>query len=196
MAQFKARKIKGPWISGYVLDLHTVSSTLIGYDEFGHGQFDTKRSEIGELLYRLKNRNDRSTIPELIDAAEAFIRSWDIEFLALVPVPPTKTYRSFQPVLALAGEIANRLKVPLLKSAIRKTKQIPQLKNVFDPAERKRLLEGAFAVNTAVVQGQSILLVDDLYRSGATMSAVTEQLIAAGASKIYAFAFTQTRTRT
>lgn len=33
MAQFKARKIKGPWAEGYVLDLHTISSTVIGYNE-------------------------------------------------------------------------------------------------------------------------------------------------------------------
>jgi hypothetical protein len=67
MAQFQARKIRGPWTSGFVLDLHTTSSTLIGYDEFGHAQFDNKHSEIGGLLYRLKYRNDKSTIPELID---------------------------------------------------------------------------------------------------------------------------------
>lgn len=196
MAEFKARKIRGPWIAGYVLDLHTLSITLVGYDEFGHPQFDTKRSQIGELLYRLKNRSDKSTIPELVDAAEAFIHSWEIEFSALIPVPPTRVYRTFQPVLALAGELANRLKLPLLKSAVRKAKQIPELKNILDPSERKRLLEGAFAVNPTLVQSHCILVIDDLYRSGATISAVTEALTAAGASAVYAFAFTQTRTKT
>lgn len=97
MAKFKARKIRGPWSSGYVLDLHTLSSTLVGYDEFGHPQFDTKRSEVGELLFRLKNRNDKSTIPELIDAAEAYIRSWGIEFSAL-----------FQYLLRKSIEVSNQ----------------------------------------------------------------------------------------
>lgn len=196
MAQFQALKISGPWTSGYVLDLHTISSTLIGHDEFGHAQFDTKHSEIGELLYRLKYRNDRSSIPELVDAAyESFIRSQNIDFSAIVAVPPTKTYRSFQPVLVLAGEIANRFKIPMLDSAIRKDKEIPELKNVYDAEQRKRLLDGAFAVNETAVRGQRILLVDDLYRSGATMSAITELLLASGVSKVFAFAFTQTRTK-
>jgi competence protein ComFC len=131
----------------------------------------------------------------LIDIAESFIRSWEIIFSAVVPVPPSKTYRTFQPALALAGEIANRFKVPLLKSAIRKAKEIPELKNVFDAEERKRLLNGAFEVSAEAINGQQILLVDDLYRSGATMGAVTEGLLASGASKVYGFAFTQTRTR-
>jgi predicted amidophosphoribosyltransferase len=34
-----------------------------------------------------------------------------------------------------------------------------------------------------------------LYRSGATMNEITEVLLASGASEVYAFAFTQTRTK-
>lgn len=144
MTQFKPRKIEGPWTAGYVLDLHTISSVHIGSDEFGHERWDTKRSEIGELLYRLKYRGDKSVLSELTNAAASFIRSWKINFSVIVPVPPTKIYRTFQPVLALASEIASQLNVPMLKSAIRKTKQIPELKNVYDVAERKRLLSNAF----------------------------------------------------
>ena len=195
MAKFQARKLAGPWTAGYVLDLHTISSILIGYDEFGHAQFDTTYSEVGGLLYRLKSRSDRSALPELVETAASFIRSWGIEFTAIAAVPPTKVYRTFQPVLALAVEIASTFKVPMLKSAIRKAKQIPELKNVYDVEERKRLLRGAFEANAEAIRGQEILLVDDLYRSGATMNAITEVLLAAGASEVYAFAFTQTRTK-
>jgi hypothetical protein len=61
MAKYQARKLAGPWKSGYVLDLHTTSSVLIGYNEFGHAQFDTTYSEIGGLLNRLKYHSDKST---------------------------------------------------------------------------------------------------------------------------------------
>jgi hypothetical protein len=43
--------IKGPWSSGWAVDLHTLSSAFVGDDAFGHSQFKNKRSEIGELLY-------------------------------------------------------------------------------------------------------------------------------------------------
>jgi len=36
-------------------------------------------------------------------------------------------------------------------------------------------------------------LVDDLYRSGATLNAVTEAVLTSGASSVYALALTQTR---
>jgi competence protein ComFC len=195
MAKYQARKLRGPWKDGYALDLHTISSVVIGHNEYGHPQFDTTYSEVGGLLNRLKYRSDKSTLPDLVETAASFIRSWGIDFGAIVPVPPTKVYRTFQPVLALAGEIANTFKVPLLRSAIRKVKEIPELKNVYDPEERKRLLKGAFEANADAIKGLRILLVDDLYRSGATMNEITEVLLASGASEVYAFAFTQTRTK-
>lgn len=62
-------------------------------------------------------------------------------------------------------------------------KEIPELKNVYDPEERKRLLKGAFEANPDAISGQRTLLVDDLYRSGATMNEITEVLLASGARK-------------
>ena len=50
------QEIKGEWDTGYVLDVHTISSTMIGYNEFGHPEFETQRSSLRELVYRLKYR--------------------------------------------------------------------------------------------------------------------------------------------
>jgi len=69
------------------------------------------------------------------------------------------------------------------------------LKNVFDYNERHELLDGAFEVNGPVVSGVRVLLVDDLYRSGATAEVVAKALVDAGASEVYFLAMTKTRTR-
>lgn len=191
MADFNPREIKGCWAEGYVLDLHTSSSTYLGDDPFGHPQFDTRRTEIGELLYRLKYHSDKSTIDELAEAAISFLKSWGVNPSLVVPKA-----RSLQPVPALAREIAARLGVPAACDAMKKKESLPELKDVADPTARRTILEGAFTVDQAAVKGHSILLVDDLYRSGATMNAIAKSLIAAGAKVIYAFAFTQTRSRT
>ncbi|MFZ1887042.1 MAG: hypothetical protein WAU33_03360 [Candidatus Binataceae bacterium] len=76
MAKFQPRKIPGRWRDGYALDLHTLSSTPIGYNEFGHMQFDTKRSEVGELLYQLKFNRDETVVPEITESLEKFVKSW------------------------------------------------------------------------------------------------------------------------
>src|SRR5688572_33431110 len=65
-------RIPGRWRDGFALDFHTLSSTHLGYDEFGHAIFDTKRSELGELLYQLKYQSNQSTIPEIVEAAAGF----------------------------------------------------------------------------------------------------------------------------
>jgi competence protein ComFC len=50
MANIQPRQIMGKWRQGFALDIHTVSSVPIGYNEFGHMQFDTKRSELSPNL--------------------------------------------------------------------------------------------------------------------------------------------------
>jgi len=189
-------KLPGPWSEGFVLERqHTLSSTLIGHDSNGNPQFDTKRSELGELVYRLKNRSDRKALTPIAEAAVEFIRGWAPKVDAIVPVPPSRK-RAYQPVVEIAKAIGRLLSVPVDLSAIVKAKDTPELKNVFDFKERTTALQGAFKVSEKAVRGKRILLVDDLYRSGATASIVATALIAGGATTVYMLAMTKTRTRT
>lgn len=41
----------------------------LGDDEFGNPQFGTKRTEVGEQLYRLKYRSEQTAVPLLVEAA-------------------------------------------------------------------------------------------------------------------------------
>ena len=86
--------------------------------------------------------------------------------------------------------------IPCVPTAIRKRKETPELKNVYEFAERHRLLSDAYAVDVASVSGRKVLLVDDLYRSGATMNAITESLYDQGHAKaVFAVVVTRTRSR-
>ena len=68
------------------------------------------------------------------------------------------------------------------------------LKSVADLKERKKALKGAY-VPSAAVKGKTILLFDDLYRSGASMQEAARTLLEAGeAVAVYALALTRTRT--
>ena len=75
MANFKPRKMIGEWREGFALDLHTLSSEFVGHDEFGHPRFNTKRSDIGELLYQLKFKSDKGTVQEIVKAVEEFMKA-------------------------------------------------------------------------------------------------------------------------
>lgn len=192
LVEVHPRKLAGPWTMGYALDFQTSSSTFIGYNAFGHPEFDTRRPPVGELLYQLKNRGDATAIEPLAQAAAAFIKEWSID--SIVPIPPSNTARKRQPVIEVAGEISKRKGVPLCEGCIKKVKNTGQLKDVFDRAKRDEILAGAFAVDRRQAQGQRLLVFDDLYRSGATAAAVTRLLLSdGGAAEVYLLTLTQTR---
>lgn len=187
------RKIDGPWADGRVLDLHSTGSEFLGYDEYGHEQFDTRRTEVGDLLYRLKYRNDPSALEEIGAVAEKFIRSsWRIKFDVIVPAPPTRT-RRVQPLHQIADELSRRFNVPVVKAVSKAATGAAELKDLREFHEREAVLKGALSVNARAIAGKRVLLVDDLIRSGATLGAVAAALGNAGAAIIFAFALTKTR---
>ncbi len=185
-------EIEGRWHSGVALDLHTTSSTPIGHNEYGHMQFDTVRPEIAELLYRLKNRADRDAASPIIETAAHFLAGHRDKFDAIVPVPPSHE-RAVQPVIILAEGIGQALNVPVL-ACIGTTRPTSQLKNVTDPEERKKHVEGLYQVDVNQTRGRQVLLFDDLFRSGTTMNAITELLLDPGeAAVVRALTITKTR---
>lgn len=185
--------IKGPWQTGIVLDWHTVASQVIGQNEFGHPIFDNTRSEIGELLYQFKYRNDQNALQQIVRAT--------IEYLGdkvkgridvILPVPPSNPTRTV--TSQIAQGLATGLGVGFSHTALTKSKNTNELKSVTDPEERKKALEGAFKADKQQLEGKSVLLVDDVYRSGATLSAATEVVAGQGKAKaVYVLAITRTR---
>ena len=192
MVAINPKKISGKWISGYSLDVHTLSSTHLGVNEHGHDVSDTKRSEVGELLYRLKYRGDQEAAKEIIEAAASVLRPSRAKFDLIVPVPPSGV-RPVQPVIILANGIGAALGLPIA-DCIATTRPATPLKGVMGPERRKELLVGLYSVDPAVTARKNILLFDDLFRSGSTMNAITELLLGAGkAASVRALTVTRTR---
>lgn len=110
----------------------------------------------------------------------------------LVPVPPS-TRRAVRPVLLLAEALGERTGIRLA-DCIKRTRDIPQLKNINDLDQRAKLLEGLHTVDRSVTRDETVLLFDDLYRSGATMNAIAAELRDNGlVADVYALTVTRTR---
>jgi competence protein ComFC len=166
---------------------------MIGYNEFGHPEFDTLRSQLGELVYRLKYKSDKTVIPTVVEALAAFVKAWGIGLDLVVPMPPSKLQRSFQPVIAIASELGNALGIPVDTTSLKKSKSTPQMKDIGDFSARVSALEAAFTA-TEDLAGKQILLIDDLFQSGASMNVAARTLKNQGKVKsVYAMALTRTR---
>ena len=116
-------------ISGFALDIHTIKSTLL-YD----GKFETTRTDLGELLFRLKYKFDRSTIEEIAIKCSKVIKSAYSDIDVIIPAPPSNLERPFQPVFEVAKRIGELTKIPIDLNYVIKlpTEQIKSLNNQED----------------------------------------------------------------
>src|SRR5262245_23582422 len=114
-AEIHPERIDGPWLEGFVLDRHVTSSRPLGI--LGeYPQFDTTRSVLGELVYRLKYQ--RGPADEVIDTAVSFIKARWPDCLDCVVAAPPSVHRRRQPALMLAAGVARELGIHLLSRAV------------------------------------------------------------------------------
>ena len=93
-------EIDGNWTAGFAIELHTISSVYLGIDEYGKKHFDNERSEMGELVNKLKYHFDTTTIPKIIELINKNIKNINyVDFI--IPVPPSNLNRKIQPVFCI-----------------------------------------------------------------------------------------------
>ena len=192
------REIHGNWRAGWALDVHTLSSRPLP-----SGGYDTGRTEFGELVFQLKYRHDRTKIQPIAEVAANFIREKFavdgypiLPYLkAILPIPPSDQNRDFQPVTEVAEEIGKLLSVPVRTDYLTKVKRTVPLKNLPDVRSKSEQLRGAFVVRSEDLKDQCVLLVDDLYDSGTTLTEVSKVLYEQGGVQ-HVLVLTLTRTRT
>jgi ComF family protein len=107
----------------------------------------------------------------------------------VVPVPLHRLriwMRGFNQSALIAAEIAQAMEWVHVSDMLVRTKRTPMLGGK-GSAERRRLLAGSIAVASARrerLKGQKVLLIDDVYTSGATANACARVLKRAGAATV------------
>jgi ComF family protein len=111
----------------------------------------------------------------------------DFSNFVLVPVPLSKKklkWRGFNQAEEIAKELANFLKIPLISDCLIKTKETKDQVELSEK-ERKENVKGAFYIkNKEKIAGKNVLLVDDVFTTGATMEEAAKVLKEAGSEKI------------
>jgi ComF family protein len=106
----------------------------------------------------------------------------------IVPVPLAERrlrQRGYNQAGLMASALGLLLALPVEDHALRRVRETPSQVGL-DPASRRLNVQGAFRGNPSVLHDQAVLLVDDLYTTGATLAACAEAAHGAGAVSVYA----------
>lgn len=188
-------ELKGNWKRGFAFDVHTLSSVYLGVEALGHKKWESTRSEMGELVYRLKYRGDKTLVVKIVDLLGKYPGIDTLD--AIIPIPPTNRSRTFQPVNEIARELGKRVNVEVLDNILEKQGGGQELKNVEGFDERKSILENNLVLmNNYDLSRKNVLLIDDLYRSGSTLTVATDILYQqAHAATVSVLTMTKTRSK-
>jgi ATP-dependent DNA helicase RecQ len=180
LARPHPRPLQGAWDVGWALDFHS---------RFSGSQW--QRSGVGELVHRLKYQNARAALAPLVEHALTLCNEHpelaDVD--AIVPVPPSSP-RPSDPVRTFAAALSAKLNKPVLLS-VTKTRHTQPQKDMRTLAQKKANVAGAFSVQ-GDVRGKRLLVMDDLFDSGATLEEVTRVLRQAGAARVCVLTMTRT----
>jgi len=174
------RPLTGNWSTGFALGFHS---------RFTGG--DWNRSGVGDLTYRLKYQGDTSVIPALTSQTLELIRQHPelAQVDGIIPVPPS-TPRPADPVTIFCEALAGKINVEV-EPLIIKTRQTQPQKEMKTLAQKRANVAGAFAI-CGEVKGKRILLVDDLFDSGATLDEISRLLQQNGAARVNVLTLTRT----
>ncbi len=140
--------------------------------------FERLGRELGTAMNRL-------AIPEL-----------DRSRIVLVPIPlgPARLrQRGYNQCESIARAVGHRWRVPVRPHLLRRVRDT-QTQTALTPAARRANVAGAFAANGAHRQ-HTVVLVDDVLTTGATLAVAAATLLGAGVQRVHAITFGRARTR-
>lgn len=151
--------------------------------------FDASRSAflyrfpVSDMILRLKYHGDLYLAGQLGRMLASFASLEGID--AIVPIPLNRArlrQRGFNQAIELARPLARRTGLPLIvDAAVRERDTVRQAG--LDPVARRRNLRGAFRC-VRPLRGASVLVVDDVMTTGATLDEFARTLKAAGVSRV------------
>lgn len=145
-------------------------------------------SPVRNALHRLKYRRDVGLGEALSDSVAVFIDqlNWPIDMLVPIPLGKERLKeRGYNQVAMVAMPLSIRLALdyqPTVLARARETRSQVGL----TAAERQENVKNAFIADEKKANGRTILLMDDVSTTGATLSSAAEALLSSGAHDVFA----------
>jgi ComF family protein len=143
---------------------------------------------VQEALHRLKYRRDIGLGEALSDQMLGFLKqlAWPVD--TLVPIPLGKKRlkeRGYNQVAMVSAPLSMQLGYHYHPSALVRARETRSQVGL-SAVERQENVREAFIAEKKKVSGRTVLLMDDVATTGATLSSAAEALYASGAHDVYA----------
>jgi ComF family protein len=106
----------------------------------------------------------------------------------LVPIPSTsrrKRWRGFDHIKEICQDFSEQIKITLLLENLIKIKDSEPQMNLSGEKRKENLKNAFICQNKEKIQGKNILLIDDVFTTGATLEETAKTLKNSGAKKVY-----------
>lgn len=142
-------------------------------------------ASIARFKYRGRREYAACYAACMADRLGSFIRSCQAD--ALIPVPLHKSRlkkRGYNQAQVLAEELSVLTGIPVRTDLIERVKKTAPMKDL-SAAERQNNLKKAFKIRRNDVKLNIIVIIDDIYTTGSTIDAMSQEFRRAGVERIY-----------
>jgi competence protein ComFC len=152
---------------------------------------------IREIVHDIKFKQKYYYLPELFALNRERINNilneiGKIDYIVPMPLSrKRKIQRGYNQALLIAKELSNIAKVPLLRDFLIKNKELPPLMSL-SREERFKYIKGAFSIAKKKCV-DTIVLVDDIITTTATIREASKTLKKGGCNEIYVFTICRTK---
>ena len=168
--------IEGKWKEGYTLDYFMLKSNYRGEDIFGYPIFDVEYTEIGKAMNELKYHKEYGRAIDIAEVATKFIKDeWKIadKIDGIIATPPTFK-REIQPLFQIVKHLGENLNKPISLDFFRKL-SADEIKKL-SIEKKMELFKNSISKERKLTKRGSILIVDDIFSTGATLNNLYELL--------------------
>jgi len=198
MGQLMAESLDGPVCEACGAPVKAVTADGLCHEcRCRRPRFDAARSALAymslprSLVHDFKYHGGLWLAEDLTDILEACVRArLDVRAIdAVLPVPlhPAKfVLRNYNQSAILAKRLARRLDIPYLGRSVSRRRDTPTQTHLA-PKGRRKNVRGAFAVDCPeAIRSRTLLVVDDVMTTGATLGEIADTLKKSGAWRVFA----------
>ncbi len=141
-----------------------------------------------ESILRLKYQNDIGIARLLSDFLENLVRTSGWDFDVIIPIPLSRqklSERGYNQASRLAKPLAAKLGKLYCPNALIRIRETSSQVGL-DIRSRLDNVENAFRANSKLIKNKTVLLIDDVFTTGATLESAASELKLSGAKAVYA----------